>query len=224
MDVGSLQDSVIAIPAVRYLMLPTDKGGSGYKRAVLEDDILQRMKDAITEVVMAYPWDFAIKQTTFNTVVNQASYTLTGLKDDCLVLYYLENTATGKQIISKTIASMNEIRNDNSSIEAGKYWIPDGRDGEFPKAKIVDTPDSVDSITYQYWRNDIDITELAPNFDALLIECLAKRFASSRTAEYDRQLVEIMKNYERPNNKVSVAVLDSQVELNYLKYRTLNGW
>ncbi len=224
MNTGNLLNSVMTIPAIRRLMLPTNKGGLGLTRAELVKDVRRRIPGAITEVVTAFPWDFAIKETTFTTVINTGSYTLAGDDNDCLSIFYVKVTDTDKEIISKTINSMNEIRNDNRDIIDCRYWIPDGRDGGSPKIKIIGTPSTAKSITYQYWRNNISIGNLASDFDLLTIECLAKRFVVSREAIYERQLTKVMRNYDRPNAKTDIGGLDPQVKLNYQRYVDINGW
>lgn len=224
MTINDLVMSVLGMPEIKRLMLPVEQGGLGVDLADLSDDLKRRANDAVLEVVMAYHWDFAIKETTKTLTVGTAEYTLQGDDNNCMSIYHIRKTVDGTEIIGLNLNQANVKRNDYTSIPACMYYYNSGRDGNYPKVTFLGSPEEAISVTYQFWDSKISIGELAPEFNTVLVNCLAKYFVPKLTGTYEDSLVNVISGYEKDNHDINVAELDPQIKYQNRYRNSLNGY
>lgn len=225
MTQNELVGRVLARSEIRQLMLPPESGGLGRVLTDIKKEAADLIPSAVREVATAYPWDFAIKETTIDSVKDQSDYTLRGSDSgDCLDIYNIRYEGSSKPLEFKTPAAMDDILG-RRTISTISYWVPSGRSSKFPVVKIVATPStSGETITYRYYRNNVTLSEIPGVCDYLLEVAVAKRFVSSLEVLYDKVLVKAIGAYDRSGGETDVAVQDSEVvRANNARFK-LNGW
>lgn len=224
MTVNDLVSRVLAKPEIKLLMQPPSAGGINITATTLDTDLRNYVPSVINEVALSHEWDFLIQETSTTSVADQATYTLSGLTNNCLrvatvkygddedLLTYITQPALDDKLTRTTITTVT-------------YWVPYGRKGGSPVIKIVDTPeDSGETILYRYWRSNVGIGEFSAVFDYLLEVALTKRLVTGYSALFDKVLAMTINDYERSGGGTDITVLDERIIDENVARANLHGW
>lgn len=218
-----LVNAAMSQPPIKQLALPPKDGGLGWSERDIRKQLDSHVASVVQEVVLAHPWDFALKtDDSVTSTANEADYELAGTSNDCLDIYTLKYDDT--YLVKKTIAALRDLTS-RRTITAVTYWTIDERNSGLPTIKITGTPaESGKTIEYRYWRKDVRLAECPVALDYLLQVTLAKRLIATYRDACRAALVEAASAYERPDVDPNLTVMDREITRANTHRATLHGW
>jgi len=201
-----LVQAVVALPAIRRLALPTDKGGLGITVEELENRLKAQVPSVVLEVGGAHEWDFAMKETSTTTTADTSTYTLKGDDNNAYQIASVRY-GTAKMLLTKKTKSVMDDLETRYTISDVAFWVPAGKEDRFPKVRIVATPSETGTlITYDFWRNDIQLNDFTSDFDWFLTISLARRLLPDISLGlYTAALVDTIKRYDKGGADTDIA-------------------
>jgi hypothetical protein len=223
-SVEQLVKVTAAMPEMRQLLLSQKMGGLGITAVELDDMLGANTDAAIITVATAYEWDFSTRRSdNVDTVVGTAEYTMKGESNNCLQVI---SVAYGDDETFLTFQSKDQIRDKltYSTITAMTYWVPVRRDGDYQVIKIYGAPEAAHTLTYDYFRNKVEIGEIPSSIDRLLqlslARCLMPRAMESA---YNVALAEAIGSLERETGNPRQAVMDTEMRNGNLRRAANHG-
>lgn len=218
-----LVNAAMSQPPIKRLALPPKSGGLGWSEGNIREQLNDHVASVVQEVVLAHPWDFALKtDDSMTSTASTADYELAGTSNDCLDIYTLKYDDT--YLVKKTIAALRDLTS-RRTITAVTYWTIDERNSGLPTVKITGTPaESGKTIEYRYWRNDVKLAECPIALDYLLQVTLAKRLIATYQGVWQSALVNAVSAYERPDVDPHLTVMDTEITRANAHRATLHGW
>jgi len=219
---AELARRVRILPEIRRLILPPDQGGINYPNSELQTDINNGVSSAVQQVSADFEWDFALRDSTVSSVATQSEYKLPGANNDALSLYSVKYDSTPLEW--KTREQMDIILEDGA-LSVISYYILQEPVNQHPKIEIFGTPsEGGDTITYVYWRNDVDIQEFPPGADQALVYALASQFINAYYPLYKAALRDAIAGYQRYGAGRGKIQHDSMVRDGNIRRAELHGW
>lgn len=222
MTSNELVRRVRILPEVRRLVLPPDQGGVNYPDAELEEDISDGVTSALQKVSMDYEWDFALKDATITSAAGTGTYNLPGENSEAISLYSVKYDSTPLEC--KTREQMDIILQDGT-LSTIQYYTLQEPVNQHPTIQIYGTPsESGDTITYVYWRGDVEIQELPANADQALVYALANQFVNAFYPLYKMALRDAVAGYGRYGSGRGKIQHDSMVRDGNIRRANRHGW
>ncbi len=220
----NLVDMVIKLPAIQRLLIPVTHGGHGYSKSDLGKALKAQVNSVVNEVAGAYEWDFALSVGEKDSVTDQANYELTGNNNDNAQIHSVMYGDDNEMLTFKTMSSIDEMLT-RLDVSGCYYWTLIERQGKFPRIRIVDPPSADgDTITYRYWRNNVNVGEFPITCDYLLVTAMAKRFSPSYEMVYEKALSDAIESYNRSGIKTTEVKMGSSLLRKTNKRHTLHGY
>jgi len=224
MTSNELIKATAVLPAMRRMLLPTDRGGLDWTAAVLESNLQLHVKSALNAVSMAHEWDFSTKSdNSVTTVIDTTTYTMTGDDSNCQQVISINYGDDETPITFVTQTKLREILSYSTPV-AFQYWVVEGRGiDNSPRVKIVGTPNSAETLTYRFYLSDVDIADFPNSLDTVLVYSLARMFFPKAFAgAYRTALAEAITSLERGTGNPRQGQMDSTIRLGNIQRSALN--
>lgn len=195
-----LKSVILSLPPIRILeMADNDK----------RDAITNIFPLALSEVTLAYDWDFTLDIATESTVADQADYVLKGNKKDCRDII---NVKYDDNLIEK----MGQVAFDDFMVgrtnSNSNIWIPRGRKNGFPQITIATTPASSDiDMEYRYRKKNITFADFPDEFDYVIISAVLKHLIPDYTAQYSYDMKTMIDRHEYGGGESNVMRQDPRI-------------
>jgi len=159
---------------------------------------------AVGQILLAYPWDFAVAWDTVACVADEDEYTLKGRDQECWSVFEVKygtgaNYDSYIPLTKKRPADLSDYSALHSMTEV-EVWAAVGRDGRFPRIRVVAAPSSADySLRYGYHRAGIGYNELPSDaFIAPIIMGVRWLWGFASEQEFADSITRVIGGYDRP--------------------------
>ncbi len=159
---------------------------------------------AVSQIVQAHEWDFAVAWDVLPCTADEDEYTLKGRDQQCWKVFEI-TYGTGSdydayETLTKKWPQDLAEHLTTHIVTRVLYWVPVGRDGQFPKVRIVSTPGSSDyNLRYGYWRRSVGYNELPSEmFLAPIIMGVKHLWGMASEREFAASIERVIAEYDRP--------------------------
>lgn len=167
-------------------------------------------ESVISDILITYDWPFAIKESTEDSVADQASYQLRG-DDDCRQVINIRFGDDEILLDKRRLVDMDEY-SDGRTFSSELFWVEDGFFDGFPKVKIIDTPDaSGDAILYRYRAKNIELSSFPDQFEKAFIYGIASAIEPQFLPLFNKSLDRLIDNYSYGGGEDDVMKQDPLV-------------
>lgn len=193
---------------------------------VKRDSIEAWIQPTVDSVVVAYEWDFAMDEATFDggTVLDEAQYVLEGNNDDAQEIINIKYDSD-ENLLQKMHPIDIDRFLDRKSYSTVSFWVPDDRVNRFPRVRLVATPDEAGKqIKYRYRKKNLTLTAIPDNYSGVIAMGVARNLVPGYEIRYDNELTKMIDNYRSTQADERVAHMDPVLkDLNQGRDR-LFGW
>ncbi len=215
MTKDSIINTVLLLPIIKSMGEVTVDD----KREALEA-LFESVK---SDILISYDWPFAIKESTKNSVVDQASYQLKGDDNDCRQIVNVRYGSSEILLNKRRQVDMDEYM-DGRTISTELFWLDDGFFDGYPKIKIVDTPDAVEVIKYRYRAKDVPISVFPSQFEQAFIHGMSSSIEPSFLPLYKKAIDRLIDNYGYGGGEDDPIKLDPLVQYRNNRRSTKFGY
>lgn len=165
----------------------------------------------VTEIAYAFDWDWLIRlDDSHTTVANTHTYVIRGSEKN---IYDIVNIRIGDTVLHRyRTLDGHDLVAGGAAFGGVKAWFQDGVDsGGFPQVRLLDTPDTVQTLKVLYRRANIGVLEIPDHFASLVAYGILAMMDPKYDAIYQRRLKEKIVRHKLGGKDVNPVQLDPHV-------------
>jgi hypothetical protein len=213
-----------------FRTVTTPKGNKydeGYTRADVETMVNTFVPVVVGMIAVEHDWPFTHKTGTKSTTANVSEYTLEGDNNDCGDIMGIRY-GTGNGIVLNELNVLDtdrKLSSNDTAVDSTVYgFVKFGRSDEgFPNIKLYGTPETVETLTYRYRRNNISLVDIPNNFAFVVRDGLLAQFDVALTPIFKGSLAKMASEYEIGGDGYSKMRLDPVISGGNIRRGGLQG-
>lgn len=165
----------------------------------------------VTEIAYAFDWDWLMRlDDSHSTAVNTSEYVIRGSEKN---IYDIVNIRIGDTVLNRyRTLDGHDLLANGAEFGGVKAWFQDGVDsGGFPNIRLLDTPDSVQTLKILYRRANIGVAEIPDHFSSVVAYGILAMMDPKYDAIYQRRLKEKIVRHKLGGKDINLVQLDPHI-------------